>query len=355
MVTKKILAIIIVCFLFFSFPFISPLKATEPPTPDPLTWESEPTAIAAFSITMTATTASSSDPPILYYFDEITENGTDSGWQESTTYTDHSISSENTQCGYRVKCRDDNGIMGDYSSTVYATTFFHIYTDSVLLMSPTTAELYATVYNCTGVAGFYWGNNTVNQTSHENNETTDFELEDDTGYVWLTIPINASTYYHYMAWYDNGTGYRFGEEKYFITKPSKPPTDFEVSEEGYSFINLSWTNSFDDNTSANQSTVIRMSDDSYPTWASGTEIYNSTGIYHNEILLTPGTTYYFSAWTYANDTHSPLLWSRSSARTTTSGTTHAGLYNISIRYENSTYGYIPLNLDTRDKHKHIFM
>ncbi len=325
-----------------------------PPSPDPSTWDSEPEPIAAYSITMTATTVSDADPPILYYFDEITGNGTDSGWQESPTYVDHSIASENTECAYRVKCRDYHGNMGNYSSTIYVNSYFHIYTLLEIIYSSTSIEIFGLCYNVTGDVGFLWGNNSVNQTVHENNETAFSDLSDHTGGYWLMIDANASTYYHYMAWYNDGEEYHFGEEKYFIMPPTSPPNDFEVNNEGYGSINLSWTNSFDADTSANQSTIIRMSNDSYPTWTEGVEIYNDTGTWYNKSALLSSTTYFFSAWTYVNDTHSPILWSKSQGRTTTSGTTLSGLYTISVRYENSTYGYIPLNLDTRDYHKHIF-
>ncbi len=78
-----------------------------PPTPDPMTWSSNPSADDSYSISMTATTATDDNDSVQYYFDEITGNpgGTDSGWQSSTSYTDTGLS-EDTLYRYKVKARD---------------------------------------------------------------------------------------------------------------------------------------------------------------------------------------------------------------------------------------------------------
>jgi len=95
------------------------------PTPDPATFSSDPQAVDSNSITMTATTAvdAGGSTPVEYYFDETSNNfgGTDSGWQQSATYTDGWLSSS-TQYAYRVRTRDSLGNTGTYSSGLYATT-----------------------------------------------------------------------------------------------------------------------------------------------------------------------------------------------------------------------------------------
>ena len=110
----------------FGFTKIEPFGApdTTPPTPDPMTWSSVPNATGESTITMTATTAS--DPSgVEYNFDETSGNpgGTDSGWQDSTSYTDTGLNSGTQYC-YRVQARDKsvNQNATAYSSTQCATT-----------------------------------------------------------------------------------------------------------------------------------------------------------------------------------------------------------------------------------------
>ncbi|MHC4207582.1 MAG: lamin tail domain-containing protein, partial [Planctomycetota bacterium] len=96
----------------------------DPPTPNPSEWAWPPSAVSHASITMTAATAT--DPSgVQYYFDETSGNpgGSDSDWQESTTYTDYGLSPE-TQYTYRVKSRDQSGVhnMGDFSNPASAAT-----------------------------------------------------------------------------------------------------------------------------------------------------------------------------------------------------------------------------------------
>jgi len=79
---------------------------TDPPTPDPMTFASVPSADGQDSVSMTATTAS--DPSgVEYYFDETSGNpgGSDSGWQDSTSYTDTGLSAGTQYC-YQVKARN---------------------------------------------------------------------------------------------------------------------------------------------------------------------------------------------------------------------------------------------------------
>jgi len=75
-----------------------------PPTPDPMTWESEPTMTGISSLIMTATTATDG-ADVEYYFHCLTEGGHDSVWQDSTTYEDTGLESNN-EYSYQVKARD---------------------------------------------------------------------------------------------------------------------------------------------------------------------------------------------------------------------------------------------------------
>jgi hypothetical protein len=79
---------------------------TTPPTPDPMTWLTMPTATGPYSITMTASTATDTcSPPVQYYF-ECTNNGSkSSGWQTSATYSPSGLN-PSTLYSFRVRARD---------------------------------------------------------------------------------------------------------------------------------------------------------------------------------------------------------------------------------------------------------
>ena len=95
---------------------------TTAPSPDPMTWATEPYAASATSVAMTATTATD-DSAVEYYFDCTAGGGSDSGWQDSTTYIDTGLS-ELTQYSYRVKARDKSTNQNEtaYSTVKSATT-----------------------------------------------------------------------------------------------------------------------------------------------------------------------------------------------------------------------------------------
>ncbi|GAG36651.1 unnamed protein product, partial [marine sediment metagenome] len=94
-----------------AFDHVSLVKVTpdyDPPTPDPITWASVPTADDQDSISMTATTAT--DPSgVQYYFDETSGNpgGSDSVWQANPSYNDGDLDAE-TQYTYTVTARDNS-------------------------------------------------------------------------------------------------------------------------------------------------------------------------------------------------------------------------------------------------------
>jgi len=120
-----------------------------PPTPDPMTWSTEPYNVSSSSITMIATTASDTSLPINYYFNETTGNsgGTDGTWQAETTYTDVGLS-ENTQYGYEVKARDNYGTPneGNYSTPIsYEYTSVDLPTDGELSFEISDTWINATV------------------------------------------------------------------------------------------------------------------------------------------------------------------------------------------------------------------
>jgi GH35 family endo-1,4-beta-xylanase len=97
---------------------------TNAPTPNPMTWASPPAAMGAYSITMTATTATDDySPPVQYYFECTTDSSKSSGWQSSATYTATGLT-PNTLYSFRVEACDSAptpNVTG-WSSTLSATT-----------------------------------------------------------------------------------------------------------------------------------------------------------------------------------------------------------------------------------------
>ena len=97
---------------------------TTPPMPNPMTWATVPTATGAYSITMTATTATdATSPPVQYYFECTTDGSKSSGWQTSATYVASGLT-PNTNYSFRVEASDSapaSNITG-WSSTLSSKT-----------------------------------------------------------------------------------------------------------------------------------------------------------------------------------------------------------------------------------------
>jgi hypothetical protein len=100
-----------------------PAPDTDPPTPNPATFDSPPVAVSSAEITMTATTGSDASPPVEYFFDETSGNpgGTDSGWTTDPVYNDTGLQAE-TQYTYTVTMRDSLANTGTASAPASATT-----------------------------------------------------------------------------------------------------------------------------------------------------------------------------------------------------------------------------------------
>jgi len=95
---------------------------TTAPTPNPLTWATQPYATGSTTISMTASTAT--DPSGVEYLFECTAGGgNNSGWQDSASYEDTGLQPD-TLYSYRVKARDKSANLNEtgYSSTASATT-----------------------------------------------------------------------------------------------------------------------------------------------------------------------------------------------------------------------------------------
>lgn len=101
----------------------SPGSDGTPPSPDPMSFSEAPSDISQTEITMTATTAMDVSG-VEYYFECLTAGGNDSGWQDSSIYTDTGLS-PSTSYTYRVQARDKSPGQNTtaWSSQASATTF----------------------------------------------------------------------------------------------------------------------------------------------------------------------------------------------------------------------------------------
>ena len=109
---------------FVTTPVEIQLDVSCTPEPNPLTWSTAPHTVGTDSVEMTATAAT--DPNgVEYYFDETSGNpgATDSGWQDSPTYTDSGLQEATEYC-YQVKARDKSPDQNEtsWSSTACAIT-----------------------------------------------------------------------------------------------------------------------------------------------------------------------------------------------------------------------------------------
>ena len=200
---------------------------TTPPTPNPMTWSTEPYAISTSQIRMVATTATDLHLPVQYYFLCVTVNGNSSGWQTSTSYTDTGLP-PNTWCGYRVMARDSAASPNytDYSlGSRYAYTFA----------------------NLPGAAGFSDITQTsirANWTANGNPAGTQYFCENTTtgqnsGWItatsWNNTGLSPDNTYSYRVKARNGdlfeTSWRsLGSE---TTLPGFPPCQADINDDGY--------------------------------------------------------------------------------------------------------------------------
>ena len=177
---------------------------TDAPTPDPMTWDTEPHATSTTAVAMTATPASDPSGGIAYQFDFFISNtggmgGSDSTWQAGTTYTDSGLQA-NQQYGYRVRARDVNNNQTGWSPTIY------VYTDietpnGITFGTITTISIQAR--STTTPSGLTWGSsgliiyNTTQGTSSGWNRDN---------ILWTSGSLSVNTRYGFNAQARNGDG-----------------------------------------------------------------------------------------------------------------------------------------------------
>jgi C1A family cysteine protease len=175
---------------------------TTPPTPNPMTWATEPYETSTSSISMVATAASDPMTPISYYFEFSGSptgggGGTSSAWQASASYTDSGLA-PNHQYGYRVKARD-----GKYNETAFSAVSYD-YTDietpsGITFGTVTTTSIQArSTNNPSGLTRGSSGLIIYNVT----NGTNSGWKQNNT--LWASSPLTPNTQYGFRAQARNG-------------------------------------------------------------------------------------------------------------------------------------------------------
>ena len=93
---------------------------TDPPSPDPMEWDVEPTAVGLNTIYMESVVATD-DTDVQYSFECVNDPNFDSGWQSERTYYRGGYA-EGTTYQFRVQARDGEGNETAYSSDPNTTT-----------------------------------------------------------------------------------------------------------------------------------------------------------------------------------------------------------------------------------------
>ena len=109
------------------------LPDTEPPTPNPPRWLTDPGGISQNQIFMAAEAGSDNETPsnLIKYLFECTSGGfcSSSGWIATNSYTDSGLSSQ-TSYTYRFKMRDEAGNETEWSTSKSGTTLSAPITDT---------------------------------------------------------------------------------------------------------------------------------------------------------------------------------------------------------------------------------
>lgn len=109
---------------------------TTPPSPDPMTWAVPPEAVSEHQIAMSCTAASDLHEPLSYEIDFTYSptggsGGSDSGWQDVTTYIDAGLQ-PNHSYGYRARARDNAA----YPNTTGVSPIVYAYTHAAVPGTP---------------------------------------------------------------------------------------------------------------------------------------------------------------------------------------------------------------------------
>ncbi len=222
------------------------------------------------------------------------------------------------------------------SYSLYGDTY-NTTTTGAANVEETTADLVGWLNSTCGVSvtmGFWLGNASQTLTTIEQNITLGSAVTGNNSHS-LT-GLNHSHYYYYRPWILSSYGFKTSsEEGTFLTKPMAPG-NLTATFHNATNITLAWDNVTGSGPleAQNQTTVIVYSQTDYPITADGGTVgYNGTDEGCTIEGLSAVTKYYFSAFSYINDSGSPFYWWYSDLFGMTTNTTAGNNYTVFIRWE----------------------
>jgi len=246
------------------------------------------------------------------------------------------------------------GTLTQTSEGNYSRKFIYsnqtVYPNVPTSIEETTTTISATYYGDTiSTCGFWLGySDPLSQATAALNVTSTGTFSLNNTFTYSLTTLISAKYYYVKAWFRNTT--IFGNattEQYFLTKPNAPSSPV-LRHIGNTNV-LSWTNASIPASTPNNRTIVRYQSSGPPT--SVTDGYG-VNVSSNHTIITAGAgTYYFSLFHYIKDSGSPTFHWYSDTYVWTMGTIEGGTYNITIRYENTTYGAV--NLSRGNNHTFI--
>lgn len=208
--------------------------------------------------------------------------------------------------------------------------------------------------------GFAFGTSDGEEiTDFDSNITYGTGISENTAFSVSASGLDVAEYYYVRTWMrilndEEYEWYLSSSVDYFLTKPYNPQ-NLTIEASGGTGFEVSWDETEEFGSGTTIQTVVRYKKESYPTSPLGGDgsvlAYNGTDENCSIFGLDDDSIYYIRIWTCAHCAGSPHLYQYSDSYDSGSGSTFSGLYNISVRYENRTYG--PVNLSRGHYHRFI--
>lgn len=201
-----------------------------------------------------------------------------------------------------------------WTNDTYHFTTSGVTTNDATNVEETTATLSGSVIGADGmICGFWYNLSITSSSDFGNNVTVTGTFDDGETFTEAVTGLTSGDYYYVRAWnYKTGIDFfNSTNETYFLTKPYAPSNvSTSISENN---ISVTWDNATINVT--NRTNHVRYKTTGYPaSITDGALLYNdSTTNITMVYWYNPGVTYYFSIWTYINESGSPSLFQFSSS------------------------------------------